>query len=77
MTMENDNKEIIITERRQNWHDEHHEFIQTWIEKERRRQERSDKVMAQVTGWFYISIFTALGTAAYNAVSYLKSLIQR
>jgi hypothetical protein len=39
----------------QETHKEHHDFIQQWIDREKRRQELYEKVKAQVVGWGVIS----------------------
>lgn len=44
-------------------HHDHHEFIKVMIEKERRRQERWDRIKTQTIGWSITSIMTALGAA--------------
>lgn len=47
-------------------HKEHHDFLKEWIAKEKRKQERYEKVRTQVTGWGIISVLTGIGAAVYN-----------
>lgn len=47
-------------------HQEHHEFIRQWIEKQKRREERFEKIKTQVGGWAVIAFLGGIGTAAYH-----------
>lgn len=53
-------------------HSEHHEFVQSWIEKQRLRNERAEKIKTQVGGWAIISFLGGIGSAAYHAFQYLR-----
>jgi hypothetical protein len=53
-------------------HFQHHQFIEEWIEKEKRKREMADKIKAQVGGWIIITAIGAIGTGAYNGYLYLK-----
>lgn len=51
-------------------HKEHHAFINMLIEKERRRQDRREKIKTQLMGWGLITFLGGLawiGKQAYNA----------
>lgn len=53
-------------------HREHHDFIKTWIEKQKRKEERWDKIKTQVGGWAIVSALGGIGTAVWHAAQYLK-----
>ena len=53
-------------------HKEHHAFVAEWLEQQRRKQERAEKIKAQVGGWAVITALGGIGKFAYDAFLYLK-----
>lgn len=53
-------------------HREHHEFIRTWIDRERARAARRDRLREKVSGWLIVSALGAVGTGVYNAAIYIR-----
>lgn len=51
-------------------HQEHHEFIGAWIQREKRKQELWEKVKAQVFGW---GVIAALGGIAYAVYEWARN----
>lgn len=52
-------------------HARHHQVFETWLERENRRAEFREKVRQQVGGWVAISILSAIGYFAWEAVKAL------
>ena len=53
-------------------HREHHEFIRTYIEERRIKQERAEKIKTQVLGWGIVALLSGIGTAFYNALQHVR-----
>ena len=53
-------------------HKEHHEFIRQWIDKQKRKDERWDKIKAQVGGWAIVTLLGSIGTGAYHGAIYIR-----
>lgn len=53
-------------------HREHHEFIGEWIEAQRVKRDRMEKIKTQVAGWAIVSVLGGIGTGAYHALAYLR-----
>lgn len=53
-------------------HREHHAFISAYLEEQRIKRERNERIKTQVFGWTAVTILSGIGTAAYHAVQYLK-----
>ncbi|MDE3022910.1 MAG: hypothetical protein KGI54_13810 [Pseudomonadota bacterium] len=49
-------------------HAEHHEFIKSFIEREKVKAERWEKIRVQVTGWGIVVVLGAIGTIVYNSL---------
>lgn len=47
-------------------HREHHAFIAAWIEKQKQKQERFDKIKLQVGGWALITALGAIGKGGWE-----------
>jgi len=47
-------------------HASHHLFIAKWIAKEKREEERWEKIKTHVLGWGIIGIIGSIGTAVYH-----------
>lgn len=46
-------------------HQEHHDFVAAWIKKEKREQERWEKVKVHVTGWAIVGMLGGIGIAVW------------
>ena len=57
-------------------HREHHEFIKEFIEREKARRERQEKLKTQVWGWFILGALGALAKGAYQGGMWLKDHIK-
>ena len=53
-------------------HREHHDFIKTWIERQKRKDERWDKIKTQVGGWGIIAFLSGVGKGVYEAALLIK-----
>lgn len=53
-------------------HREHHEFIRSYIEERRIKQERAEKIKTQVVGWGIVTLLGSIGTGVYHTFQYLK-----
>lgn len=47
-------------------HAEHHEFIKSWIEREKVKAERWEKIRVQVAGWGIVVALGWIGTVFYQ-----------
>jgi len=47
-------------------HRAHHAFLDSWISREQRKQERWEKVRTQVTGWGVLAVLSSVFTAVYH-----------
>lgn len=47
-------------------HVEHHQFLETLIMREKRKQERWEAIKVHVLGWAIIAAIGSIGTAAYK-----------
>lgn len=47
-------------------HREHHAFMTAWISEQKRRQERSEKIKAQVGGWAIVTVLGAIGKGTWE-----------
>lgn len=56
----------------ENEHYEHHMFIREYIDEQRRKRDRADRIKSQVGGWVIITVLGAVGTGAYNGWIYIK-----
>ena len=57
----------------QDLHRKHHEFVDRWIEKEKRKSERWERTKTHVMGW---GIVTAIGGIGYSVFEWLKSSLK-
>jgi hypothetical protein len=53
-------------------HRDHHAFITAWLDDQRMRKDRAEKIKTQVWGWFIISILGGAGTGAYKVFNFLR-----
>ena len=53
-------------------HREQHAFLTEWIEEQRIRKERREKIKTQVFGWAIVTALGSIGTAAYHGFNYLR-----
>lgn len=54
-------------------HSDHHRFVEELIEREKRKQERRERIRQQVIGWGVISALSGFGVLVYNAfVEFIK-----
>ncbi len=53
-------------------HREHHAFMTAWIDEQKRKRERHEKIKAQVGGWLIITILSSIGTLAYQGFLWAK-----
>jgi hypothetical protein len=56
-------------------HVEHHQFLETLILREKRKQERWEAIKIHVLGWAILGIIGSIGTAAYKF--WIEHIIQR
>lgn len=56
-------------------HVEHHQFLETLILREKRKQERWEAIKVHVLGWAIIAAIGSIWTAAYKF--WLEHIIQR
>lgn len=52
-------------------HRAHHAFLDAWIQKEQRKEERWNKVRTQLTGWGIITFLGGIGAGAYHLWQYV------
>ena len=58
-------------------HVEHHAFLESWIAKEKRKQELYEKVKANVMGWGIVSlILTTIGGLGAAALEFFRSHVK-
>jgi len=53
-------------------HRDHHAFITEWLQAQRAKRERAEKIKTQVGGWAIITLLSGIGTGAYQAALYIK-----
>jgi hypothetical protein len=53
-------------------HRAHHEFMREWIEEQRVKKERREKIKTQVFGWAIVSALGSVGTAVYHGAMWLR-----
>lgn len=59
-------------------HAKHHELFSQWLEREAKKREARDKIMAQVTGWGLIAALGSIGTFAFHLVEkYIQEVASR
>jgi hypothetical protein len=59
-------------------HAKHHNYVEILIDRDRRRQELSDKVRQQVVGWGVIITVTGfLSMVGYSAYHWIAEMTQR
>lgn len=49
-------------------HKKHHDAISLWIDRQNKRNDRWEKVQAQVGGWAVIAILSSIGYAVWNSL---------
>ena len=52
-------------------HSKQHETLDRWIANDVRRQERAEKIKAQVYGWGIVAALSSVGTGVYKAANYI------
>jgi hypothetical protein len=45
---------------------EHHQFVEEWVTRSKRRRAVMDRIYAQIGGWIVIAILGAIGAYVYN-----------
>jgi len=53
-------------------HREHHAFVAEWLEQQRRKRERAEKIKTQVGGWAIVTLLGGIGKLGYDAFLYFK-----
>lgn len=57
-------------------HREHHEFIGEWIEAQRVKRDRMEKIKTHVAGWAVVSVLGGIGTLGYKTIQYLQDYLK-
>ena len=53
-------------------HRVHHAFVAEWLEQQRRKRERAEKIKTQVGGWAIVTLLGGIGKLGYDAFLYFK-----
>ncbi len=54
-------------------HKEHHAFISEWLDEQKRKRERHEKIRTQVAGWALVSVLGAIGKGGYELFQFIKA----